>query len=75
MGLFNKKSQPGTSEPVRDTQVRRLVAAMEEDYDAAMCIDRPNGEQLFRQAEAALNAAKRNSSNAEIQEARRRSKQ
>lgn len=66
MGLFGKKQ-----EPVREDQVKRLQKAIDEERGAAACEDEdnPTGRRDRERASAALNAAVRNSSRAEVERA------
>lgn len=66
VGLFGKKQ-----EPVREDQVRRLQKAIDEERGAAACEDEdnPTGHRDRKRASAALDAAVRNSSRAEIERA------
>lgn len=66
VGLFGKRQ-----EPVREDQVRRLQKAIDEERGAAACEaeDNPTGRRDRERASAALDAAVRNSSRAEIERA------
>ena len=66
VGLFGKKQAP-----VREDQVRRLQKAIDEERGAAACEDEdnPTGRRDRERASAALDAAVRNSSRAEIERA------
>lgn len=67
VGLFGKKQEP----VVREDQVRRLQKAIDEERGAAACEDEdnPTGRRDRERASAALDAAVRNSSRAEIERA------
>lgn len=67
MGFFSK-SQP---EPVRSAQVKRVAKALDARHDAAVCDEGPSGRREYKRAEATLDAAMRNATEAEIKAAYR----
>ncbi len=69
--MFGKKKQQSNDEPVRQDQVKRLSNRMTEENDATLFdVD---GCRDYPRAKAALDAAMRNSTDAEIRAAYRRS--
>ena len=58
-------------EPVRPDQVARLAPLVESLHDAMLCDEGPEGEADYRRAEAMFEAARRNSTSAEVEAAYR----
>lgn len=67
--------RPREAEHVRESQVKRLLAALQQELRAVDQMEKAaDGDKMVRQALARLLSVKRNSTDAEIREAYRRAR-